>query len=96
MSNIQNYKQQLKYLSDRKLKMPTIFVLEIKGAKNNKIFNFLNDHFSVIGCPMNMIFGLFPETIVRILKSIISQFFSKYTKSYNILNAKSCLKLKVS
>ena len=72
--------------------MPTIFVLEIKGANNYKIFNFFNGRFSVIGGPMDIIFGLFSDTIVRLLKSIIWQFFSKYSKSYNILNAKSCLK----
>ena len=79
-------------MSDGKLKMSTSFVLKIKGAKNDKIFNFLSDRFSVIGSPMDMIFGVFSETIMRFLKSIISQFFSKYNKSYNILNAKRCLK----
>ena len=43
--------------------------------------------------PKDMIFGVFLETNVRLLKNIISQFFSKYTKSYNILNVKSCLTL---
>ena len=33
------------------------------------------------------------QTYMRLLKHIISQFFSKYSKSYNILNVKSCLKL---
>ena len=80
-------------MSDKKLKMSTIFVLEIKGGKNNKIFNLLDARFSVMGGPINMIFGMFSENIVRLLKSIISQFFSKDSKSYNILNAKSCLKL---
>ena len=42
---------------------------------------------------MDMIFGVFPETNVRLLKSIISQFFSRYSKRYNNLNVKSCLKL---
>ena len=73
--------------------MSTIFVLEIKGGKNNKIFNFLNGCFCITGGPINMIFGVFSEIIVRLLKSIILQFFSKDSKSYNILNAKSCLKL---
>ena len=43
--------------------------------------------------PMDMIFGVFSEANVRLLKNTISQFFSKYSKSYNILNVKSCLKL---
>ena len=42
---------------------------------------------------MDMIFGMFSETNVRLLKIIISQFFSKYSKRYNILNIKKCLKL---
>ena len=62
--------------------------------KKKKIF--LNGRFSVIGGPIDMTFGVFSETIVRLLKSIISEFFSKYRKSYNILNAKSCLKLEGS
>ena len=45
-----------------------------------------------MGGPMDMIFGVFLETIVRLLKSIISQFFSKYNKSYHILNATRYLK----
>ena len=73
--------------------MPTVFILEIKSAKNNKIFNSLNGCFSVMGGPMDMISGLFSEIIVRLLKSIISQFFSKYRKRCNILNGKSCLRL---
>ena len=73
--------------------MSTIFVLEIKGGKNNKIFNFLNNRFFIMGGPINMIFGMSSETIVRLVKSIISQYFSKDSKSYNILNAKSCRKL---
>ena len=50
----------------------------------DKIFNFLKDHFSVMSLPMDMIFGVFSETDVRLLKNIISQFFSKYSKIYNI------------
>ena len=45
--------------------MSTIFVLEIKGSKNDKIFNFLNGRFSVMGGPMDMIFGVFSEAIVK-------------------------------
>ena len=76
--------------------MSTIFVLEIKGAKNDEIFNILSGCFFVMGGCMDVIFSEFSETIVRLLKSIISQFFSKYIKSYNILNVKSCLKLEGS
>ena len=80
-------------MSDGKLTMPTIFVLEIKGGKNNKMLSFLNDRFFVMSGPINMIFVVFSETIMRLLKSIIAQFFSKDSESFNILNAKSCLKL---
>ena len=73
--------------------MSTIFVLEKKGSKNNKIFNFFKGCCSIMGSSINMIFDVFSETNVRFLKSIISQFFSKDSKSYSIINAKSCLKL---
>ena len=82
-----------KYLTDWKLKMSAIFIFEIKGAKKNKIFNLLKGCFSVMCGPMNMIFGMFLETYVRLLISITSQFFSRCSKSYNNLNVKSCLKL---
>ena len=39
--------------------MSTIFVLEIKGGKYYKVFNFLNDPFSVMGDPIKIIFGVF-------------------------------------
>ena len=59
MSNIQNDKHQPKYQSDRKLKMSTIFTLEVKGGKYYKVFKFLNDPFPVMGDTINMIFGGF-------------------------------------
>ena len=37
---------------------------------------------------MDMIFGAFLEIYLRLLKSIVSQFFSKYSKSYNNLIVK--------
>ena len=46
----------------------------------DKNFNFLKGCFSVMGGPVNMIFGMFLETNVR-LKSEIPQSFSKYSKS---------------
>ena len=81
-----------KYLIDGKLKM-SVLIFEIKSAKMDKIFNFLKDRFSVKSSPMDMIFGAFSVTNVRLLKNIITQFFLKYSKSYNILNIKKCLKL---
>ena len=73
--------------------MSGFFIFEIKCAKRNKIFNSLKDRFSVMSDPMDMIFGMFSETDARLLKNIISQFLTKYGKSYNILNIKRCLKL---
>ena len=64
--------------------MSGVFIFEIKRDKMDKIFNFLKDHFSVMSVPMDMIFGVFSETDVRLLKNIISQFFWKYSKIYNI------------
>ena len=78
---------------DGKLKMTAASIFEIKDAKKDKIFNFLKGRFSVMVGPMDMIFGVFSETYARLLKSIPSQFFSRYRKSYNNLNVKSCLKL---
>ena len=61
--------------------MSGFFIFEIKRAKMDKIFNFLKDRFSVMSGPMDMIFGVFSETNVRLLKNINSQFFSNYSKS---------------
>ena len=54
----------------------------------DKIFNLLKGRFSVMGGPVDMIFGVFSETYMKLLKNIISQFISKYSKSYNNLNVK--------
>ena len=69
------------------------FVSEIKDDKKDKIFNFLKGSFSVMSVPMGMIFGVFSETYVRLLTSITSQFFSRYSKNDNNLNVKKCSKL---
>ena len=73
--------------------MSACFIFEIKRAKREKIFNFLKNRFSVMSGPMDMIFGVFSETNMRLLKHVILQFFSKYSKGFNILNVKSFLKL---
>ena len=73
-----------KYLTDRKLKLSAVFIFEIKGAKKDKIFNFLKSSFSVMRGPMGIIFGVFLETYVRLLTSISSQFFSGYSKIITI------------
>ena len=82
-----------KYLTEKKLKMSALFIFEIKGAKEDKIFNFFKGCFLVIGGLMDLIFRVFSEIYARLLKSRTSQFFSKSSKSYNNLNVKSCLKL---
>ena len=74
--------------------MPGFFIFKIKRAKMDAIFNFLKDRFSITSGPMDIIFGLPSQANVRLLKNIISQFFSKYSKSHNILNIKRCVKLK--
>ena len=74
-----NNKLLLKYLTDRKLKTSSVFVFEMKDTKKDKMFNFLRDSFSVMRVPMamDMIFGVFSETYVRLLTSIASQVFSR-------------------
>ena len=42
---------------------------------------------------MDMTFGVFSKSNVRLLKYVTPQFSSTYSKGYNILNDKSCLKL---
>ena len=73
--------------------MLAVFIFEIKGTKKDNIFNFLKGSFSVMRDPMDMIFSVFSETCVRLLTSITSQFFLRYSKSYNNLNVKKYLKL---
>ena len=48
--------------------MSAVFIFEIKDAKKDKIFNILKGCLSVMVGPMDMIFGLFSETYVRLLK----------------------------
>ena len=69
-----NKKRLPKYLTDRKLKMSTLFIFEIKRVKTDRIFNFLKGRFSVMSGLMDMIFGMLSETNVRLLKYIIRNF----------------------
>ena len=73
--------------------MSSVFIFEIKGAKNDKIFNFLKGGFSVMCSPVDISFGVFSETYVRLLKCITLQFFSRRSKIYNNLDVKEYLKL---
>ena len=68
------------YLTDRKLKISTVFIFGIKGAKKAKIFHFLKGRFFVMGGTMNVIFGVFSDTFARLLKSITSHFFQDIAK----------------
>ena len=61
--------------------MSAFFIFEIKRAKMDNIFKFLKDRFSIMSDPMDMIYGVFSETNVRLLENIIPQCFSKYTKA---------------
>ena len=58
-------------MTDTKSKMSDLFIFEIKRAKIDKIFNLLNDHLSIMGSPMDMIFGMFSQANVRLLKDTI-------------------------
>ena len=73
--------------------MSAVLIFEIKDARKDKIFNYLKGCFSIMDGPMDVIFSMFSKAYVRLLKSITSEFFSRYSKSYNNLNVKSCLKL---
>ena len=68
--------------------MSAAYIFGIKGTKISEMFYFLKGLFSVMGGPMDMIFGVLLETFLKLLKSIILQFFSKYSKSSKNLNAK--------
>ena len=50
------------------LKRSAAFISEIKGAKKDKIFDFLKGRFSVMRGPMDMIFSVFSEIYARLLK----------------------------
>ena len=73
-----------KYLTDRKLKMSAVFIFEKKGAKKDNILNFLKGSFSLMRGPMDMIFGVFSETYMRLLTSITSHFFQDIAKVITI------------
>ena len=73
--------------------MSAFFIFEIKRAKTDRILNFLKGCFSKMSDPMDMAFGVFSKSNVRLLKYVTPQFSSTYSKGYNILNDKSCLKL---
>ena len=74
--------------------MSAFFIFEINKTRQNKQnLQFFKGRFSVMSGPMDITFGVFSEANVRLLNNTISQFFSKYSKSYNMINVKSFLKL---
>ena len=48
--------------------MSAALIFEIKGSKKDKSFNFLKGSSSVMGGPMDVIFSVFSEAYVRLLK----------------------------
>ena len=84
MSNFGNDKPLSKYLTDKKLKMSSFF--GNKRRQRGQNFQIFKGLFLVRFC-------MFSEVCARLPKSKTSQFFSKYGKSYNNLDVKSCLKL---
>ena len=66
------------------MKKSAVFLFEIKGIKKDKIFNYLKGSTSVTRDPMDMIFGEFSETYVRLLTSIISHYFEDIVKLITI------------
>ena len=70
-----------------------LFCFWNKRRQKEQNFQFFKGCFSVMCGSMDMIFGLFWETYVRLLIRITSQFLSRCSKSYNNLNVKICSKL---
>ena len=66
------------------MKISTVFIFEIKGAKKDNIFNFLKGRFSVMGGSMDVIFSVFSDIYVRLLKKITSHFFQDIAKVITI------------
>ena len=57
--------------------------------KRHKFFILLKDRYFVMGGPINMNVGVFWETSVGFLKSVVLQLFPKYSQSNVNLNVKS-------
>ena len=76
-----------------KIENVSLFYFWNKTRQNGQNFQFFKRPFLRNEWPYGYDLGLLSQTYMRLLKHIISQFFSKYSKSYNILNVKSCLKL---
>ena len=64
------------------------------SRKKKQIFQFLKSRYLVVSGPTDMNVGMFWETSVSFLKSVVSQLFPKYSQSYVNLSVKSSPKLK--
>ena len=68
--------------------MPAIFILKKETPKKHKFFIFLKSHYFIKGDSIDMNVGVFWETSVGFLKSILLQPFPKYSQSYANLSVK--------
>ena len=59
------------------------------AAKKHKFFTFLKDRYFVMGGCIDINFGVFWETPVDFLKSVVLQLFPKYNQSNVKLNVKN-------
>ena len=70
-------------------KCQQLFLKKKGAAKKHKFFVFLKGRYFVMGGPVDMNIGVFWETSVGFLKSVILQLFPKHSQSYVDLNVKS-------
>ena len=68
--------------------MSVIFLKTRSRQKKRKFFIFLKGRFFVMGGPIDMNVGVFWETSVGFLKSVVLQLFPKYSQSNINLNVK--------
>ena len=72
--------------------MSAISILEKEPPKKYKFFIFLKSRYFTKGASIDMNFGVFWETSIGSLKSVVPQPFPKYSQSYANLDVKSTLK----
>ena len=67
------------------------FYFEERAAKKTQIFLFifLKSRYFIMGGIIDMNFGMFWETSVGFLKSVVLQFFPKYSQKYANFNVES-------
>ena len=66
-----------------------IIFFEKGPAKKLTFFILLNGRYLIMGGPIDMNFGIFQETSVDFLKSVVLQLFPKYSQNNVNLNVKS-------